>query len=301
MQSSYSLANRDTLRRDSLHIVRVTSSIMQYEPWFNPFIFDNLTMLNNSQIETEEGNPCDYQKHKWLEAKLILISICGTTVAILGILGNVTTTVVLTRPGMRTPNNLYLTFLAIFDSLLLLAAIFLYSLEYIYEYLESITLYNFWIKFVKCGFAMSHVAQTGSVYITVAVTFERYLAVLYPKRAKVMCTHDRTVLTIALVIGFAILFNCTKYFEVEVVQNENCTGFAAQRLIASALLNNHLYQTVHSLWLTQMVMVFIPFIVLFFVNTAIVCKVRRSLKRLSWIQRGRKRNQLKVSAFLFRT
>lgn len=245
--------------------------------------------------EEDARDPCKYEKHNWLTAKLILISIVGTTIAALGILGNITTILVLTRPSMRSPNNLYLTFLAIFDTLLLVSAIVLYAVEYIYEYTDSLTLYTVWLQYVRYGFALSHVAQTGSVYITVAVTFERLLAVLYPKRAKVMCTHDRASVTIVVVVAFAILFNSTKYFEVEVIYIANCTGFGAQHLVPSALLNNDLYTTVHSLWLTQFVMVFIPFVVLSAVNTAIVYRVRRSLKKLSWIQRGRKRDQLKVS------
>lgn len=68
----------------------------------------------------------------------------------------------------------------------------------------------------RFAFALSHISQTGSVYTTVAVTVERFIAVCYPRLSKRFCTSRNTVYCIVGVITFAVMFNSTKFFEVEV-------------------------------------------------------------------------------------
>lgn len=87
--------------------------------------------------------------------------------AVLGICGNLAIVAVLMQPAMRTANNLYLTVLAVFDTLVLIPAIILYSLEYVNEYFETPDFYVTWIQSVPYCYSLSHFAQTGSVYITV--------------------------------------------------------------------------------------------------------------------------------------
>lgn len=267
-------------------------------PLVDKFFTSNITASIMSNVDdvydqTNNNLTCQFKKHDWLEEKFYLISICGTTIAILGIFANVTTALVLTRPSMRTPNNLYLTTLAIFDTCLLITAIFLYSVEYIFEYTDDLPLYKIWLTYVPIVYALSHIAQTGSVYVTVAVTIERYIAVVHPEKSKIFCTQKGAGSAIFWVFCFAVLFNCTKFFELEVLAIENCTEFAAYSLEPSFLQSNDLYMTVYSLWITQITMVFAPFLVLLIFNTIIALTIRQSFKRLRWVQQGPKRNELK--------
>lgn len=171
---------------------------------------------NASNVSDNETVFCGLDPHNWLAAKFWLISVIGTTVGVFGVFGNLTTTLILTRPSMRSPNNLFLTALAIFDTCLLLTAFLLYSMEYIIEYTETLELYIAWLTYLRFIFALSHISQTGSVYTTVAVTIERYLAVVYPQYSKQICTKHGAAVSILAVTCFAILFNCTKFFELEV-------------------------------------------------------------------------------------
>ncbi|ETN71539.1 7 transmembrane receptor [Necator americanus] len=119
--------------------------------------------------------------------KFFLISVVGSLIGLFGLFGNASTALILTRPSMRNPNNLFLTALAVFDSCLLITAFFIYAMEYIIEYTQAFDLYVAWLTYLRFAFALSHISQTGSVYITVAVTIERYLAVCHPRRSKQMC------------------------------------------------------------------------------------------------------------------
>ncbi len=51
------------------------------------------------------------------------------------------------------------------------------------------------------------IAQTGSAYLTMAVTVERYLAVCWPLRARSICTIGRAKMAVAVVLSFAIIYN----------------------------------------------------------------------------------------------
>ncbi|RCN33453.1 hypothetical protein ANCCAN_20722, partial [Ancylostoma caninum] len=134
----------------------------------------------------------------------------------------------------------------------------------------------------RFAFALSHISQTGSVYITVSVTIERYLAVCHPRRSKQMCNSGGAAWTILGVTTFAVLFNATKFFELEVTINPICPdgkNWQSYILLPSVMAANPLYQQVYALWLTNIVMVFLPFITLLVLNAYIAYTIRKSLEK----------------------
>ena len=54
---------------------------------------------------------------------------------------------------------------------------------------------------------MALIAQTCSVYVTMAVTIERYLAVCWPLKARSICTIGKAKTVIVSVAGFAVIYN----------------------------------------------------------------------------------------------
>ncbi|EFP07746.1 hypothetical protein CRE_26313 [Caenorhabditis remanei] len=203
----------------------------------------NITDLTPTPTTSATPDECGLEPHDFLEVKFFLISVVGTLIGLFGLFGNATTALILTRPSMRNPNNLFLTALAVFDSCLLITAFFIYAMEYIIEYTAAFDLYVAWLTYLRFAFALSHISQTGSVYITVAVTIERYLAV--------------TV-------------------------NPSCpdgSNWQSYILLPSAMASNPIYQQVYSLWVTNFVMVFFPFLTLLLFNAIIAYTIRQSLEK----------------------
>ncbi|VDM69677.1 unnamed protein product [Strongylus vulgaris] len=88
--------------------------------------------------------------------------------------------------------------------------------------------------------------------------------------------------TILGVTTFAVLFNATKFFEVEVTINPDCPDgkdWQSYILLPSAMAANPVYQQVYALWLSNLVMVFLPFLTLLVLNAIIAYTIRKSLEK----------------------
>ena len=58
------------------------------------------------------------------------------------------------------------------------------------------------------------IAQTGSVYLTLCVTIERYVAVCLPLKARSLCTFGRARYYVLCIGVFALLYNIPRFWEV---------------------------------------------------------------------------------------
>ena len=69
------------------------------------------------------------------------------------------------------------------------------------------------------------IAQTGSVYLTICVTIERYVAVCLPLKARYLCTFGRAKIYVAGVGFGAVLYNLPRIWEGnqnEIFMNKQC-------------------------------------------------------------------------------
>lgn len=67
---------------------------------------------------------------------------------------------------------------------------------------------------IPVAFPVGLIAQTGSVWTTVAVTAERYVAVCHPLRAKSLCTYRRARCLQVIVTLAAVVYNIPRFWEV---------------------------------------------------------------------------------------
>lgn len=106
-------------------------------------------------------------------------------VGFIGVFGNVLSMVILSRPQMRSSINYLLIGLARCDTVLIITAMLLFGFRGIYPY----TGYTFWYynyvypRIVMCFYPVATSAQTASIYLTLMVSLERYVAVCHPLRA----------------------------------------------------------------------------------------------------------------------
>ncbi|CAN8196038.1 unnamed protein product [Coccothraustes coccothraustes] len=142
---------------------------------------------------------------------------------VLGVAGNVLTVLVIRScRDMKTTTNLYLGSMAVSDLLILMGLPF--------------DLYRLWRSrpwiFGQLLCRLSHYLSEGCTYCTIlhitALTVERYLAICFPLKAKVVVTKRRVKATIGVLWAFALLSASPFFFLVGVEQPDNHTDFGRE-------------------------------------------------------------------------
>ena len=216
----------------------------------------------------------------------ILLNVIG----LLGLIGNALSIIVLSRPQMRQSINCILIGLASFDSILLLTSILMLGLPAIFDFL-SMQLSNgyqppgfnvFHYYFTKIFpfitptvYSIGMIVQTGSVYLTIAVTLERFVAVCLPFRSRSLCTYGRARYGVILIALFAIVYNLPRFWEIK-WQTTYPYGpkYPITEVIQTDLRTNHYYVSIYYTWAYLIFMFFIPFSCLAIFNLLIYRQVR---------------------------
>jgi len=143
-------------------------------------------------------------------------------VGILGLIGNTISIFILSRPQMKSSINCLLIGLATFDMILIATSILMFAIPSIYTHSllsgdESFLSYYYEQIFpfiTPVIFPVGLISQTGSVYLTICVTLERYLAVCHPLKAKYLCTYGRAKIYVLLTAVFSVGYNLPRFWEV---------------------------------------------------------------------------------------
>ncbi|KAJ2946798.1 hypothetical protein O0L34_g12861 [Tuta absoluta] len=221
-----------------------------------------------------------------------------------GLLGNALAVLVLSRPQMRSSINCLLIGLAACDTVLILTSVLLFGLTAVYPYTGYMHYYYFHIcpHLTPYVYPLANAAQTMSVYLTLIVTVERWVAVCHPFRAKALCTSSRARWYVLGTALFALIYNMPKFFEAEVypvfatsnatVTASNITVISEETdyvyCVTTSSFRSDTYIIVYIHWMYMVVMYVVPFSALAALNACIVRQVRRAQAeraRLSRVQR----------------
>ena len=116
--------------------------------------------------------------------------------------------------------------------------------------------------------------QMTTVWLTVLVSGERYVAICRPLHAATVCTVSRVRLAVLSIVVVSILFNVPRYFEVEV----DVTGsIITKSTIGSAPAFRIVYTSV----MYALALFFVPLGLLVYLNVRLVAALRRG--RTEWL------------------
>ncbi|KAL1508934.1 hypothetical protein ABEB36_003750 [Hypothenemus hampei] len=216
----------------------------------------------------------------------ILLNIIG----VFGIFGNMISMIILSRPQMRSSINYLLIGLARIDTVLIITSMLLFGFPGITPY--SGALFSYYYKvyphIAVVVYPLATVAQTASVYLTITVSLERYVAVCHPLRARSLCTYGRARIYVIVIVVFSTLYNIPRLWEgkiqAEWSPRHNTTIYCPT---PSKFREDEYYRTVYIHWLYLICMYLVPFLSLAILNAAIyrqVLKANRERQRLSRLQ-----------------
>ena len=179
-------------------------------------------------------------------------------VAVLGILGNITTAVILMQRHMRNTFNKLLVALAFFDTTLLVT-----SLAYSCVWASKKA---FMIAFPYILWPMRCFAMTSSTFMTVVIATERFIAVCHPLRYK-NNRHHRVLKHVTTVTILAMVFTASKFWEYE---PNNCSVIRVTKLYKNNVYIIYIY--IYKFLVTGL----IPGIVLVFLYVKIYQAIKAS-------------------------
>lgn len=229
-----------------------------------------------------------------IEVGFIITGVILPIIGVMGVVGNSMSLAILCRREMRSSINLYLSALSVYDSLLIVTAILCFACPAIHVYCKFIinvnvlqgykTVYPYMIKYL---YPMALIAQTGSIWITVSVTIERYIAVCHPLKARSMCTMSRAKTVITVVSILSLAYNMPRFWETGTTEVfEPGTNITYVEHCKSALRKNKTYYVIYYLWMYLPIMNVVPFLALAVFNVLILYAVRKA--RSARIQMSRR-------------
>ncbi len=204
--------------------------------------------------------------------------VVTSIVFVLGLIGNVLTIIILLQRAMRSSTNVYLSALAVWDSIVLICTMLLIGLPgmpiftgymwYGYAYIVSYI------------YPLALIAQTATIWLTVSFTVERYIAVCHPLKAATMCTIWRAkVVIIGASVG-STFYNIPRWFEYRPLYVVDADTNATRIIVnPSDFSMNPTYVQIYYSWLYVPILCIIPLLVLSIMNLFLILAVRKSRKQ----------------------
>lgn len=241
-----------------------------------------------------------YQPHNPETYFEIWMGCLITTVGVFGLIGNIISMIILSRPQMRSSINYLLIGLARYDTFLIITSILLFGLPTIYPYSGYMSYYYFQIypRLSPITYPIGMIAQTASVYMTFIVTLERYIAVCHPLKARALCTYGRAKHYFIVCIIFSVLYNIPRFWEVGVVsfpidEDVKRRNHISENVIycvrATELRQDSSYINIYIHWCYLIVIYVLPFLNLAILNCLIYRQIKRANRERQRLSRSEQR------------
>ena len=238
-------------------------------------------------MDDESGNACHLQtKNTHIQYAIEFIGML--VVGIIGILGNTTAIYVFSTMQNRLKFHCIMIMIFLFDTSYIILNLIILSFPYISDEYKYGDTYCHMLPIVT---PLQHIALTGSIYSTMAISMERYLVVCHPFFT--LSNRWSSKRYIFPILVFSMIYNIPRFFELEVVEMaagvsrdpHATTPKPSYSLEHTPMRVNYYYNSIYRGWLNLFVTAIIPFIVLITLNVLI-------FKRLKQILRTRNRTSV---------
>jgi len=225
-----------------------------------------------------------------------------TGVALAGLVGNCLSIIILSRPAMSSSITVLLLGLTSTDSLLILTSVLMFGLPAIHQHHsvhmelnteDSPPVFSYYMESVfpyitPIVYPLGLVFQTCSVYLTVCVSVERFVAVIYPLQAKHVCTQSRARYAVIITAFTSFGYNLPRFFEVT-YQHRREDNITQLEVVPTSLRRDEHYIEVYVTWLYLIFMYILPFTLLAVLNIVIYREIRKATAIRTSLSRSQRR------------
>ncbi|KAK6181457.1 hypothetical protein SNE40_009302 [Patella caerulea] len=241
-------------------------------------LYDNLTAETSSQSGMTEGicidNSTDEYQHFYRTAQYITGMIIYPVLCIIGITGNVLALVILSHKNMATSTNMYLSALAVSDTIKLLNDL-LYFIMLVISTDNPSAGQRMMISLYPFAHYIFNMSVCVTAWLTVSVAVERYISVCYPTQAKQLCTIPRARLVCIAVFVIMILLSLPSALRYKPMVSFDSTHNVSCHVIGLTELGANNAFMVPYQWIQNSLRSIIPLIVLIYLNVRIINELRK--------------------------
>ena len=207
---------------------------------------------------------------------------------VVGLIGNSVTFFVFLKDKLKTSTSFLFQGISVIDSFLLLTVFPIYCIPPFVDYTDwykNYYDYGYAIALVYV-FPLAFIAQTATVWATVLVALNRYIAVCKPYAAARLCTVRQAKVQLSAVLIGSVLYNITKFAEIRLDSEQvaavdgNGTSSAAKGALLpqyTDLGQNMFYLIIYGNIFYLIFMLSLPLLMLTILNI----RLMRALKELS--------------------
>ncbi|XP_059166050.1 nociceptin receptor-like [Physella acuta] len=276
----------------------------------NPYLVEDSTLLS---VVTNLSTSALYRSHEkpltcntsdeyiqfYNTARYITGLIVYPIGCIVGIAGNILALIVFQHRDMRTSTNVYLSSLAVSDTIKLLNDA-LYFMIVAIALKESDLAEEMMSSLYPVAHYVFNMSVCVTAWLTVSVAVERYIAVCYPSRAKELCTTRRAKLicTFVFIIMIVITIPAALKYEMKTVFDSSINQTCS--LIVPTTFGNNKAFYVPYVWIHNSLRGIVPVFILVFLNISIINELRKErVKGKKFTSRNRITLMLIAIVFMF--
>ena len=242
---------------------------------------DNNVSAAAASVETEQCR---------LFRFMLYTIICGI-LCLLGFVGNTMSFLVLQRDRSAPVASFLLQVMAVADNLFLLLWFIHYSIKDVFRYFDiDVKNHPAWIYVRVYTFPFLFMTQMETIWLTVVVAMNRYMAVCLPYRAPSLCTIHNVYKEVVVVTIFSILYNIPRFLELTVASSENTIGWDR-----TEIGRDPVFQTLYIDAMYYLFTFVLPLLVLAFVNTRVIIAYHGAQKRKRSMTTRRAENENNIT------
>ena len=230
--------------------MNISKNIDELTTWDLEFSPENF--INESNVEAIED-----------VVELVCYKYVGPTLCVIGVCGNFINLLVLSGDQLRESPYVYLRGLATTDMLALL-----FSFPFMVFCIGTTDYFWRWYE-IYVFIPLVNFFTVASVWITVAMTIERFLFVRYPLWARWRCNRYTAQFRIWIIVAFAVIISVPRLFCYEIIEEGDMatilpTDFRYSRFYY--VMDIFAIVTLH----------FIPLIVFSVINVYLICELQHA-------------------------
>ena len=198
-----------------------------------------------------------------------------------GVVGNGLSFVVLNLDRRTHTATFLLQVMALTDSLFLVTAGFAHIFAASILFVDR-TDHPFMPYMMKYIYPLVHITQLGTVWITVFVAFNRFVAICWPFRAAFLCTMNRVRAQVGILAAGVVLYNIPRFAEYRIESVwDSCVNASTTRGVETDLKLSETYNVVYETTFYCIVVFLGPLVALVFLNARLIRELVQAHRRLN--------------------